>query len=86
MPERALWCPCNVVGLHAHCHTQGERHRWVHPMPLGSWAVHDHPEQALIRGLIVRDENPATVPIIVEWPWIGPALLAHNGDVVSTLW
>lgn len=67
------WCPCNIVGLHARCHTQG-------PM-----AVHDHPGEAVELGLIVRTygPDPHLVPVDVPWPWRGPGFLTCDGMVVS---
>lgn len=85
MPPESLWCCCDVVGLHARCHTQGARNRWQDPMPRGSWAVHDFPSMAVLLGLTVWFGEPADVPVAVEWPWLGTGLLDHNGDLVSTL-
>ena len=45
MPRDAKWCPCNLVALHARCHTQGPR------------AVHDHPDDARALGLILSAEQ-----------------------------
>lgn len=70
------WCPCNIVGLHARCHTQGP------------FAVHDHPEQARERGLMLRaGEDPRRV-LLARFDWIlaGPAWLNCHGLAVSTLW
>ena len=69
------WCPCNIVGLHPRCHTQG---------PL---AVHDHPADARDRGLIVSpfDGQPQLVQLDVPWPWQGPGFLHCSGMVVSAL-
>lgn len=72
MPAEFLWCPCNVVGLHARCHTQGR------------FAVHDHPEDAREQGLILwTNEDPRQVPIMVRWPWQAESALLCNGDVGS---
>lgn len=68
------WCLCNVVALHPRCHTQG---------PL---AVHDHPADAVQRGLIVpthSDEPPCEIPVAITWPWSAPALLSCDGMVCS---
>jgi 5-methylcytosine-specific restriction endonuclease McrA len=74
MPKAALWCPCDLVGLHRRCHTQGP------------YAVHDHPEKARERSLVLwTNEDPREVPIQIEWPWHGPGVLLCNGDVGSTL-
>jgi hypothetical protein len=68
------WCPCNVVGLHARCHTQGPR------------AVHSQVEQARQLGLIVPTwASPPEVPVHVEWPWVGESYLACEGLLVSAL-
>jgi hypothetical protein len=74
MPAEFLWCPCDVVGLHARCHTQGR------------FAVHDHPEDARKSGLILwTNEDPRRVPIMVRWPWVAESALLCNGDVGSLL-
>lgn len=69
--RRALgWCPCNVVGLHPRCHTQGEL------------AVHDHPEDAQRLGLIVPVHSllePFDVLVHITWPWAGDVLLTCDG-------
>lgn len=68
------WCPCNIVGLHARCHTQGPT------------AVHDHPEDARAAGLIVAStDDPRTTLLHVEWPWYGDAYLSCDSMVCSTL-
>jgi hypothetical protein len=69
------WCPCNIIGLHPRCHTQG---------PL---AVHDHPAMARELGLIVPSYGPEPfdVPLLVRWPFSGEAFLACDGMVVSAL-
>ena len=78
----AGWCPCNVVGLHPRCHTQG-----ITRQATGLWAVHDEPELARAHGLIVPSwaPNPADVPTTIGWPWQGSAYLDHEGMVVSGL-
>lgn len=86
MPADARWCPCNIVALCPRCHTQGIRTRWEEPMPLGSWAVHDHPTQAGWLGLVLHDgADPREEPVMVRWPWVGLGYLDHNGDLVSPL-
>lgn len=72
MPSDARWCPCDLVGLHARCHTQGDR------------AVHDHPENAHQLGLVLLSfEDPRTIPVPIRWPWEGHAFLACDSSVVS---
>jgi len=74
MPKPALWCCCNLVGLHMECHTQGPR------------AVHAHPEEARAAALILpTNADPREVPIQIEWPWWGQGFLLCNGDVGSPL-
>lgn len=74
MPKIGKWCPCDLVALHARCHTQGRT------------AVHDHPEMAMGLGLIVSPgDDPREVPVFVEWPWIGLATLSCESFVCSTL-
>lgn len=68
------WCPCNIVALHARCHTQGPA------------AVHDHPDDARRLGLILTmDQDPRDVAVQVRWPWSGDAFLNCEGMAVSTL-
>jgi hypothetical protein len=72
MPKDARWCPCDVVALHARCHTQGPA------------AVHDHPDAARDAGLILSySQEPALVPIVVEYPWVGLGYLDCEAFVVS---
>lgn len=74
MPKGAKWCPCNIVALHSRCHTQGPE------------AVHDHPEEARERGLILdTSADPREVPVWIEWPWSGPATLDCESLVCSIL-
>lgn len=65
------WCPCNIVGLHRRCHTQGPA------------AVHDHPEAAILAGLIVPTwEDPRVVAVTGwRWLWEAPSLLTCDGMV-----
>lgn len=67
------WCACNVVALHARCHTQG------------AYAVHDHPQTARDLGLIVPSwgVEPCEIPVLVKWPFVGMALLSCDGMVCS---
>lgn len=67
------WCGCNVVALHPRCHTQGEL------------AVHDHPTQAKMMGLIVPTTGlePWQIPVHTTWPWAGPAHLTCDWMIVS---
>ena len=74
MPRDARWCPCDVVALHARCHTQGPT------------AVHDHPDDARALGLILdMAEDPRDVVVQIRSPWDGPAYLNCEAMVVSTL-
>lgn len=46
------WCPCNVIGLHPSCHV------------IAPEAVHQRPQWAVERGLIVRTwDDPRDVPV-----------------------
>jgi 5-methylcytosine-specific restriction endonuclease McrA len=75
MREPFTWCPCNIVALHARCHTQGPA------------AVHDHPQRAGELGLILPSGTDPRVAVIGDWRWMlpGPVLLDCDGMVVSTL-
>jgi hypothetical protein len=74
MPRDSRWCPCDLVALHARCHTQG---------PV---AVHDHPEAARAVGLILTaEQDPRDVTVDVQYPWQGAAYLDCDGVAVSTL-
>jgi hypothetical protein len=67
------WCPCNVVGLHPRCHTQGPH------------AVHDHPELARALHLIVPTTGPEPfeLDVAITWPWSGRVLLTCDGMACS---
>lgn len=68
------WCPCNIVALHARCHTQG---------PL---AVHDHPDEARRLGLILHPlADPRAETLEYHWLFDGPVYLECDGMVVSPL-
>lgn len=68
------WCPCNIVGLHARCHTQGAQ------------AVHDHPAEAHDLALVLHPEqDPRDEPVEVLYPWVGKGYLDCDGMVVSPL-
>lgn len=74
MPKPYTWCPCDIVALHARCHTQGRV------------AVHDNPDMARGLGLILdTSDDPRDVPVFIEWPWFGLAMLDCESFVCSTL-
>lgn len=74
MPRNARWCTCDLVGLDPRCHTQGPA------------AVHDHPDDARVLGLILdAEQDPRDVVVQVQWPWTGEGYLDCEGMVVSTL-
>lgn len=64
------WCACNVVLLHAECHTNAPQ------------AVHQRPEWARARGLIVPSwTDPRGVPVPHQWPYSGDLFLACDGSL-----
>lgn len=66
------WCPCNVVGLHSDCHV------------IAPQAVHQRPEWARERGLIVPSwDDPRAVPVEHVVPWPGMLYLLCDGGVSS---
>lgn len=79
MPKEALWCPCNIVALHARCHTQGPGRPGD-----GQWAVHDWPIEAGVLGLLLPSHaDPRKQWVMVVWPWQGSAFLDCDSTVVS---